>query len=157
MKQIIYSIAISLSAQLAMAQTHAGKQQAGYETEALEISKLSLRESLPTALVYGRDSVTIRMFRNTEGIIVKALRYYTAVDLLPVHIHSRISEKFPDYVPTAIIEEHDGIGVEYVINLSRGNQWLQVHSTSSGRIHIRHRYRNSLLNAPNNDYLSTLQ
>jgi hypothetical protein len=157
MKQIILSIAISFSAQLTVAQTGVGKQQANSEMEALAITKLSSSESLPRPLVYGRDSVTIRTFRNTEGVVVKALRYYTAVELLPVHIHSRISKKFPDYVPTAVIEEHDGVGVGYVINLSKGNQWLQVHSTSSGRINIRHRYHNSLLNAHNGDYLSTLQ
>jgi hypothetical protein len=157
MKQIIFSIAISFSAQLTVAQTGAGKQLASSETEALTITKLSLSESLPTAIVDGRDSVTIRMFRNTEGVVVKALRYYTAVDFLPVHIHSRLSKKFPDYVPTAIIEEHDGVGVGYVINLSKGNRWLQVHSTSNGRINIRHRYYNSLLNVENDDLSSTLQ
>lgn len=134
MKQIILLAAILISALTGKAQTH----------------------SAFTKVPLTYDSITIRVLKNTEGEVVKTLRYYTAVDVLPVHIRARLTKRFPEYVPTAIIELYDFKGVAYIINVSKGNQWLQVHLSPNGRIRKHGPYYNSSFLAPYQGYTSTL-
>lgn len=134
MKEIIFSIAVLISSLAVNAQTHWAFRKA--------------------PLTY--DSITIRVLKNTEGQAVKTLRYYTAVDVLPVHIQARLSERFPGYVPTAITEQYDLAGVVYIINVTKGSQWVQVYVSSKGRILKHGPCYNSSLNASYQEYTSAL-
>jgi hypothetical protein len=134
MKQIIFSVAVLIFALTGKAQTHLAFTKA--------------------PLTY--DSITIRVLKTTEGEVVKTLRYYTAVDVLPVHIRARLTERFPEYIPTAITELYDFKGLAYIINVSKGNQWLQLHLSPNGRIRKHGPYYNSSFPASYPEYTSTL-
>lgn len=134
MKQIIFLVAVLISTLTGRAQTHSTLKKA--------------------PLSY--DSITIRVLKNTEGHVVKTLRYYTAVDVLPVHIQFRLTTRFPGYTPTAIIEQYDYNGVAYFINVAKANQWLQVHVSPKGRISKHGPYHNSNLSARDQGFVSML-
>jgi hypothetical protein len=143
MKQIIFSAAISFTAIMGNAQTNSSGKAAIWALNDVPLANAVIQQ-VQMDPVLSPDSITIRVFKDTDGEVVKTFRYYTVVDLLPVHIRSRFAEKFPDYVPTAIIEQHEATGINYIINLSKGNRWLQVHSSSNGRTKVIHRYTTAL-------------
>lgn len=148
MKQVILSVAIFFVALNGESQINVSHVSANYPSVTFASVKLPLpyqdRQTLQKANTSIPDSITIRVFRNTEGDVVKTLRYYTAVDVLPLHIRTKITRRFPDHAPTAIIEQHDKSGVKYIVNLTRGSQWLQTSVSSYGLVRILHRYHNSL-------------
>ena len=160
MKKVIFSAAILFCALTGDAQNDFSRQQARYEfaTRTFTNASSSLNDKTPVSKVIADapDSITMRVLRDTEGQVVKTLRYYTAIDILPLHIVSRLTKRFPDYTPTAIIENHDVTGVAYIINLSKGSEWLQAHVSSKGKISIHGRYHNSLWNSSYEGYTSTL-
>ena len=160
MKQIIFSVVTLLSAMFGKAQGNLTEQQARYEVSTWTFAKTSLpyddKISTQNALVKSYDSITMRVLRNTEGQAVKTLRYYTAIEVLPLHIQTRLSKRFSDYLPTAIIEQYDITGVNYIINVSKGNRWMQVHISSKGRLRILGQYHNSLLTESHKGHVTTL-
>ena len=147
MKQIIFSVAIILTVLTTNAQNNLTHQYANSHVATWSLVKNQAYDNEKTSKP---DSITMRVFRSTEGEIVRTLRYYTVVDVLPIHIQAKLSSRFSSYEPTAIIEQHDKAGLSYIINLVKGKEWLQVRLSSNGKTRVLHRYHNSLLEAEKN-------
>lgn len=145
MKQIIFSTAMSLVTLMAMSQNNLVAHQTS-ETSSRSFSKISIPEIKSFEKVFASrpDTITIRVFSNSEGEVVKMLKYYSAADILPMHIRTRLSKRYAGYVPTAIIEENDAAGVAYIINIKKGDRWMQVNLSLNGRLSVVNRYKNAL-------------
>lgn len=91
-------------------------------------------------LVFYRNSATVNVFINKKGTVVKVTRYYTEADELPVFLLAKLLERFPAYSLTAVIEEQDEAGINYMINVSGKTDWLKLHADISGRFTVIEKY-----------------
>jgi hypothetical protein len=91
-------------------------------------------------MVFYRDSTTIHVYMNRKGTVVRVVRYYTDINELPVFVLAKLVERFPGYLPFAITEEHNEIGLNYLVNISNGLKWMQVHADVNGNFTVIEKY-----------------
>lgn len=92
-------------------------------------------ESQSFQVYFTMGSVQCRLWYNSDGVVVKSIRYYHA-DMLPPLIFSNVQHKYSDKNIYSVTEVTSEVGIEYNITLQDEKNWYDIISDAAGNLSL---------------------
>ncbi len=81
-------------------------------------------------------SVVTEIEYDHDGNFIESERYYTDLNLLPVHLKWDINKKYPDKKVFGITEVNSDAETSYYVKLEDNKEWLTVKGSAYGIDHV---------------------
>ena len=79
-----------------------------------------------------------------EGNFIASERYYSSVDMLPIHLAWALHKKFPDKTIFGITETNTEAETLYYVKLQDNKEWITVKGSSDGITQVIERFNKQL-------------
>lgn len=89
---------------------------------------------------FNQDNIKNRVLYDNNGNVLESLRYYSE-EQLPLLIRAKVQKQFAGEKVFGVTEHFVNNEVVYHIILENDTQWINIHSSASGEIHIDKKYK----------------
>jgi hypothetical protein len=96
-------------------------------------STIDWKESENSYFVHFKENQAVSEIEyDHEGNFIESQRYYTDIDLLPLHLASDLNKKFKGKTVFGITEINNESEITYYIKMQDDKEWITVKGTASG-------------------------